>query len=153
MKKPSYEPTRCVVCRCRNECRAAMRRHRRGCRVQRRRAMVVSAVVVFLSVQESRWTVAASGMGMCPCTLAGRRGDSGIGELVLGTRQSSVLPATGIYIETTRRARGAVYGRGRADRSDRWDGRVVGSDRAGVWVTSGPVRRLGSARFVFILYF
>jgi len=30
-------------------------------------------------------------------------------------------------------------------------GRADGSDRAGVWVTSGPVRRSGSARFLFIL--
>jgi len=66
----------------------------------------------------------ASGMGMCPCTLAGRRGDSGIGELMLGNRQCYRRRG---YIDTTRRAHGAVYGR--------WAGGLVG--RTGGWVRPG----------------
>lgn len=116
----------CVVCRCRNECRTALRRHRRG--GYRCPAMVLRAVVVFRPVQESRWTMVASGMGMCPCTLAGRRGDSGHWQA--RARQSSVLPATGIYwYDSAGARRGVRQTGGRIGRTDGWmglTGRVFG---------------------------
>ncbi|KAE9531366.1 hypothetical protein AGLY_010572, partial [Aphis glycines] len=102
------------------------RRHRRDYRAQRSPAMVARTVVAGRSVQESRWTSVAFGMGMCPCTLAGRRGDSGIGELVLVGRQCYRRRGYYILIRLLGpRARGGVIpGGGRVDRSDRLGGRV-----------------------------
>lgn len=71
-------------------------------------------------------------MGMCPCTLAGRRGDSGIGELVLGGRHSASVTGDGdILIRVGRRAAG---------------GREDGSDGRGGWVRPGGWLRDERAR-------
>jgi len=72
--------------------------------------------------------------------------------VALASSCSAIVSVTGdgdILIRLGGRTARCTAG-GRADWSD---GRVDGSDRAGVWVTSGPVRRSGSARFVFILYY